>query len=147
MLRAFRAWRGFTRAELQELLALTRCWEAPKGTLICEEDSPGGSCFIVARGSVDVSTEVRGQQRRLARLGPGSIFGQISLIDGEPRSATCSAQSDAVLLELEREPCARLLESRSPTALKLLGVLNDGLIRALRGADRRLLRRGEGGFG
>ncbi len=92
-LRSVRAWRGFTPPELLELLELTRRWDLAKGTLVCAENGPGGSCFIVVRGAVDVSTEVRGQQRRLARLGPGSIFGQISLIDGEPRSATCSAQS------------------------------------------------------
>ena len=71
---------------------------------------------------------------------PGSIFGQVSLIDGEPRSATCSIQKDAILLELDRPACARLLASDSPLALKLLGALNEGLITALRGADRRLMR-------
>jgi hypothetical protein len=143
-LKAFRTWRGFSRAELLELLGLTRRWDVPKGTLVCAEGTPGGSCFAVVSGTVDVSTDVRGHQRRLARLGPGSIFGQVSLIDGEPRSATCAAHSDVVLVELEREACARLLASRSRTALKLLGVLNDGLITALRGADRRLLRLGGG---
>jgi hypothetical protein len=57
----------------------------------------------------------------------------------EARNTTTS---DALLPQLARQPCARLLESRSRTALKLLGVPNDGLITALRGADRRLLRLG-----
>ena len=45
-----------------------------------------------------------------------------------------------VLLEMEGEPCAALFETRSTTALKFLAALNEGLIKALRGADRRLMR-------
>ena len=43
-------------------------------------------------------------------------------------------------MELERAECERLLAGRSPLALKLLGLLNEGLISALRGADRRLMK-------
>jgi hypothetical protein len=57
-----------------------------------------------------------------------------------PRSATCSARSDTVLLELERSGCEALLRNGSPTALKLLATLNDGLVTALRGADLRLMK-------
>ena len=57
-----------------------------------------------------------------------------------PRSATCTIGKDAVLVELERAECERLLERKSPLALKLLGALNDGLIAALRGADRRRIK-------
>jgi CRP-like cAMP-binding protein len=64
----------------------------------------------------------------------------VSLIDGEPRSATCTIRRDAVLVELEREVCERLLDGRSPLSLKLLGMLNEGLVSALRGADRRLMQ-------
>jgi hypothetical protein len=45
-----------------------------------------------------------------------------------------------VLLEMEQAPCAILFGSRSPTALKFLAAVNQGLIAALRGADRRLMR-------
>ena len=139
-LRFFPAFRHFTVPEVNELLRLMHPWNASKGTLICAEGEPGTTCFVVVRGAVDVSIQVRGHQHFLARLFPGSIFGQVSLIDREPRSATCSVQSDAVLLEIARKPCIRLFDSRSQTALKLLGALNEGLISALRSADRRLLR-------
>ena len=83
---------------------------------------------------------VGGRQRRFASLGPGSVFGQVSLIDGQSRSANCLMRHPGVLLEMEQDPCARLFESRSPTALKFLAAVNQGLIAALRGADRRLMR-------
>jgi glycine/D-amino acid oxidase-like deaminating enzyme len=69
-----------------------------------------------------------------------SSVGQVSLIDGQPRSASCSMRHAGVLLEMEQAPCARLFAGRSPTALKFLAAVNQGLIAALRGADRRLMR-------
>jgi CRP-like cAMP-binding protein len=64
----------------------------------------------------------------------------MSLIDRVPRSATCSIRTDAVLLEIAREPCEELLSSGSTLALKFLATLNEGLILALRGADLRLMQ-------
>ncbi|HUO51190.1 MAG TPA: cyclic nucleotide-binding domain-containing protein, partial [Gemmatimonadaceae bacterium] len=143
---AFPTFADFTLDELRALIGTTRRWELKPGTLLFAEGSEGGSCFIVAQGAVDVSLEVNGAQQRLARLGQGSMFGQVSLVTGEPRSATCTAATDCVLLELERDAAERLLGDASPMALKLLGVLNEGLIAALRGADRRAmeLEQGEG---
>lgn len=137
---AFPTLAQFTPAEMETLLAAARRWNLKKGTLLFTEGSPGGTCFIIVSGAVDVSIEVNGQNRLIASLREGSVFGQVSLIDGEPRSATCTISRDAVLVELERAACERLLDSRSPVALKLLSVLNEGLITALRGADRRLMR-------
>jgi hypothetical protein len=139
-LRRFAGFRGFTLDELAGLVSLMRKWDVAAGTLLFSEGSPGGSCFLVMSGTVDVSTGTGGQRRRLASLGPGSIFGQVSLIDGQPRSATCSMRHAGVLLEMVEEPCARLFDTRSPTALKFLAALNEGLITALRRADRRLMR-------
>jgi hypothetical protein len=139
-LRRFATFRHFSREELPDLVGRMRRWEAPAGMLLIAEGGPGGSCFVVVSGTVDVSTSVGGRVRLLASLPPGSIFGQVSLIDGEPRSATCTMRHPGVVLEMEREPCARLFASHSPVALKFLGALNQGLIAALRGADRRLMR-------
>jgi glycine/D-amino acid oxidase-like deaminating enzyme/CRP-like cAMP-binding protein len=139
-LRRSPAFRGFSPDELTVVVGLMRRWEAPHGALVCAEGGSGGSCFVVVSGSVDVTTVLGGQPRRLASLGPGSIFGQVSLIDGQARSATCSMRQAGVLLEMEQEPCARLFDSRSSAALKFLSAINQGLIAALRGADRRLLR-------
>jgi CRP-like cAMP-binding protein len=83
---------------------------------------------------------MRGQDRLLSTLHSGSIFGQIALIEGSLRTATCGAAKNAVLLEMENDACQRLFATRSPTALKFLGALNQGLIWALRGADRHLMR-------
>ena len=139
-LRKFASFSKFSVEEIRELLRLMRRWDLPKDSIVFTEASPGGSCFVILEGSVDVSTASRGQQQILATLNAGSVFGQISLIDNVPRSATCSVRSKAVLLEIVRGPCEDLLRGGTILALKLLATLNEGLILALRGADLRLMQ-------
>src|SRR5262245_38564747 len=104
-LAAFESFSKFSRQELCELLRLTRRWDLAKGAVVFTEGSPGGTCCLIVAGAVDVSVNGRGQQQLLATLNAGNVFGQMSLIDGVPRSATCSARTDTILLEIEREPC------------------------------------------
>ena len=134
---AFASLKQFSRQEIRRLLRMMRRWDLPRDSILFTEGSPGGSCFVLLEGAVNVSVN---SQQLLATLPAGSIFGEMSLIGGLSRSATCSVRTDAVLLEIEREPCQRLLESGSPTALKLLATLNEGLIAALRKADLRLMQ-------
>ena len=117
-----------------------RRWDLPKNSIVFTEASPGGSCFLILEGSIDVSTGSRGQQQILATLNAGSVFGQMNSINNVPRSATCSVRFKAVLLEIMRGPCEELLRDGSILALKLLATLNEGLILALRGADLRLMQ-------
>jgi CRP-like cAMP-binding protein len=139
-LRSLPGFSDFTLKECRELLGMMGRWDLPAGTLLFEQGSPGRSCFVVLSGAVSVSMQVRGQERLLSTLYSGSIFGQIALIEGSLRTATCGASEDAVLLEMEQGACRRLFTTCSPTALKFLKTLNQELIQALRGADRRLMR-------
>jgi CRP-like cAMP-binding protein len=140
---AFPAFREFTSAEIAELLRSMQRWDLTRGTLLFQEGDEGATCFVVVRGAVDVSVKVRGQPQLLAQLGPGSIFGQASLIDNEPRTVSCSIRRDAVLTEIDGASCERLLNGTSRLALKLLAALNQGLVAALRSADRQLMRLNE----
>jgi CRP-like cAMP-binding protein len=131
---------AFSIADVEQMLALaTRC-DLPKGRVLYREGEPGDSCFILVRGQLDVSIKVRGQRHLLAQLSPGTIFGQVSLIAGEPRTASCSVRRDALLAQLDRRACERLLGTQAPVALKFLSALNHGLTEALRTADRRLMQ-------
>jgi len=134
------AFSEFTAAESEPLLSMMRRWEVPGGTLLFSHGSSGRSCFVILSGAVSVSMQVQGRARLLSNLRPGSIFGQIALIEGSPRTATCATVGNTILLELEQDACKRLFASASPSALKFLAALNEGLIEALRGANRQLLR-------
>ena len=139
-LRRLREFATLTRAEAQQLLGMVRRVDLSRGSVLFEQGSPGRSCFVIVRGEVDVTMQVRGQEQLLVRLQAGSMLGQVSLVEGGPRTATCTAHTDTVLLEMDREPCEKLFATRSALAYKFLTALVEGLIVALRGADRQLMR-------
>ena len=140
ILGSFESFRKFDDLELRSLMRMMHRWQLGKGTVIFTEGSAGGTCFVILRGEVDVSSIRHGRQQLLATMQPGTVFGQVSLIGNALRSATCSARAEVVLLEMPRSHCERLLEGGSPLAIKLLETLNEGLISALRDADRRLMQ-------
>ncbi len=139
-LRRFPALAAFSQEQMRELLVLAQRHDARAGTVLFEEGSPGGSCYILVHGAVEVWIAMGKRRAPVATLPPGSIFGQVSLIEGTPRTATCIASGDCVLLEVGRAACEGLFATRSDTALRFLAALNEGLISDLRQADRRLLR-------
>lgn len=84
----------------------------------------GDGCYVVRSGVVKASVVARdGQERLLAVLGPGSLIGELSLIDDEPRSATISALKDCRMSHLSKAAFFRLADSNPQVyrqALKLL---------------------------
>ena len=144
---------GFSGNELKRVAAMLRRWDLPAETIVISEGGTEGGCYVVSEGEVEVSISSRGHRQLLATLQPGSIFGQVSLLAGSPRSATCSLRTDGVLLEFERGACERLLSTHSAMALKFLSVLecrlglgapgrrpavygDPGIVRGRRGLER-----------
>jgi hypothetical protein len=140
VLQKFAAFANYSRDEIRRLLHLMQRWDLQKNAVIFTEGSPGGTCFVIVEGSVNVSINARGQQQLLAILRAGQIFGQVSIIEGIPRSATCTARTDVVMLEIGQAECETILKTGSSIATKFLSTLNDGLIEALRDSDLRLLQ-------
>lgn len=75
----------------------------PVGTDIVREGADGRSLFVVVAGLFEVLRSAAGGETRLARLGAGDVFGEMSLLTGAPRSATVRAMTDAVVLEIAKE--------------------------------------------
>jgi small-conductance mechanosensitive channel len=91
-----------------------------RGERIIEQGAPGQTFYVVAAGSVSILT-VRGVE--VTRLGRGQYFGEMSLLTGEPRSATVVAAEDAVLFELDRPTFAQLFDEQPALA----GLLSEAL--------------------
>jgi len=95
------------------------------------EDDPGDALFVVARGQVKVVLVGEdGREVILAVLGAGDCFGELALIDDEPRSAHVIAMDDAQLLVLRRDDFHQALEAHPRIALGLLRTLSRRLRRA-----------------
>jgi CRP/FNR family cyclic AMP-dependent transcriptional regulator len=107
------------------------------GEIIFTEGDSSSEMFVVRTGRVEISKNVGGHSMRLATLDRGSFFGEMSLLEGLPRSATARAVGDVTLLVLR--PGSLLLQiRRDPTfAFELLQQLS-GRIRDL---DEKLVFR------
>jgi CRP-like cAMP-binding protein len=82
-----------------------------KGEVLFREGDQGQELFLIREGTVVVSKPVVGRvEQVLARIGPGEFFGEMSLFDQAPRSATVQAETEAVLLCLDRESLHQLVE-------------------------------------
>ncbi len=114
---------------------LTRERTYPKGSVILFEDDPGDALFLVAAGQVKVVLIGEdGREVILSVLGEGSFFGEMSLLDDEPRSAHVIAMEDSNLLALRREDFHSRLRSSPEVAISLLRELS----RRLRRADEKI---------
>ena len=114
--------------DIRAFATLTRERTYPKGSVILFEDDPGDSLYLVAGGQVKVVLIGEdGREVILSVLGEGSFFGEMALIDDQPRSAHVIAMEDSRLLLLRRDDFqARLLKSPA-VAISLLAELSGRL--------------------
>jgi CRP/FNR family transcriptional regulator, cyclic AMP receptor protein len=103
-----------------------------RGDIIFQKDDPGHSLFIVARGSVRIYVpSTQGADLTLAVLGPGAFFGDLSLLDGRPRSASAAALGDTNVVVLERNDFVAVIRTRPAAVMSVLSVV----VRRLRDTD------------
>ncbi len=92
--------------DLEEVARLSTTLDIPKGRVLATEGTPGHEFVVIRAGTVDVTRE----GKSLAKLGPGDYFGEISLIDGGPRTATVTADTPVTIEVVERRDFDSLLE-------------------------------------
>jgi CRP/FNR family transcriptional regulator, cyclic AMP receptor protein len=95
----------------------------PAGRVLCEEGTVGREFFFI----VDGTASVRRNGRKIATLGPGGYFGELSLLDRRPRSATVVSDTDMTLIVLEQRRFNGLLDAMPALAHKLLVAMSERL--------------------
>lgn len=121
--------------ELARFAEVTREKHYPKASVILFEDDPGDSLYIVREGRVKVVLVGEdGREVILGMLGVGEHFGELSLIDDQPRSAHVIAMEDSLLLVLRRDDFRRRVDASPQVAWSLLIELS----RRLRRADGKI---------
>lgn len=101
-----------------ERIAQSRRYRA--GQIVFEEGDAGDGLYLVLDGLVQIRAKVAGdEQRSLSQLGAGDFFGEMALMDNEPRSATALSESDSVVAFLPRTELVPLLETSASLVLSL----------------------------
>jgi CRP-like cAMP-binding protein len=110
-LKTVRLFKEFAEPELLALASRLNERNLRKGQILFREGDQGKEMFVVRSGAVVISKAVTGRvEQVLGRETSGSFFGEMSLFDRAPRSATVQAETDAVLLVLDRENLTLLNE-------------------------------------
>ncbi len=107
--------------ELEGLARYMRVYRAPSGTEIIHEGDEGDFMLLLLDGSVEIiKKDVRGLPQIVGSAGPGKTLGEMSLIDGEPRFASCVALSTVEIAVLDRDALSRIIAEEPHIGVKLL---------------------------
>ena len=110
---------GCSPRELQRIAAIVDAVHAEPGEILIKEGAPARECFIVADGRATVTRK----NRKLGTLGPGSIAGEMALLDNSPRSATVVAETPMDLYVLDARSFSALLRDVPSVSRKIMASL------------------------
>jgi CRP-like cAMP-binding protein len=111
---------GLSQRQLEQIAGLADELEVPAGRRLAAAGETGHELFIIVEGQA----QVRLRTGRTARLGPGEFFGEMSLVDGGPRSATVEARTPMRLLVVGHREFWSLLTAAPPLCGKIMRTLS-----------------------
>ena len=124
-------------AALQQLRAAIAQKSFADSQLIFQEGDPGDGLYMVRSGIVEISAEVHnGNRQVLSALPPGEIFGEMAVLDQQPRSACASARGETSVYFLPREPFHEVIRQFPEAAILMMQEISG----RLREFNRQYLR-------
>jgi CRP-like cAMP-binding protein len=131
----------FERADIEVLARYMNCYRAAAGREIILEGETSDYMLLILEGSIEIlKLDARGLPQSLGVSGPGKTLGEMSLIDGEPRFASCVTLESSVFAVLDREALTRMLTEESRVGVKILVELLTLLNQRLRGLGNELMK-------
>jgi CRP/FNR family transcriptional regulator, cyclic AMP receptor protein len=125
-----------TPQQIDRLSACVVTKSVKRGTNIFAKGDPGTSLFAIAEGTVRISApSAEGKDAVFNVLGKGSIFGEIALLDGNPRTADATATTDCELFVIERRDFLPVMREEPDIALKIIEILCSRLRRTTEQAE------------
>ena len=124
--------------ELDELFSEER--HCPQGKVLFCEGDPADGAYLIKKGKMGILNHEAGREILLADLGKREIFGEMALIDGEPRSADARALSDTTLGFLPLGKYNRIMNERSELSYRLMSSISLRLLSHIRRLDNTYLK-------
>jgi CRP/FNR family transcriptional regulator, cyclic AMP receptor protein len=126
-----------SREDLERISRVAVPRSFPPGVRVFHEGDHSDACFVVRSGDLRVTREHSdGRAIALATFGPGDIFGELAMLDGEARSASVETLTESELLALPASDVRRLLADHPKISVKLIAALT----RRLRETNERVAR-------
>jgi len=120
-LKSVRIFCDLTGKEIRDLLELLHPRELSKGEILFRQGDPGGELFVVESGAMGIAVTLDdGKKLEIAKFKKGDFFGEMSIFEEEPRSATCYAKIRSRLLAMNGGEFFRLAQSSPLSAGKVM---------------------------
>jgi len=94
-----------------------------KGDVLLREGERGECAYVIETGNVEILVQRDGQSIQIGTRGPGSLIGEMAMIDDKPRTATVRALDDCEVQEITREDFARRIETADPVLKMVMRVI------------------------
>jgi len=134
--------RALNLEELDAIIRISKLLKVKRGVTVVEEGDEGAAMYILVEGRAVVLKRLAGgDTTQLAALKAPTVFGEMSLIDRAPRSASVQTSTDTVLYQINLQAFNRLRASYHPAAFKVLREIAPTLCSRLRGINEQI-----GGF-
>ncbi len=131
---------GFSDQDLARIIRGAKQMEYPPGGVIVRENASGGMLHIILEGQVEVRKKTSQENEKpLALLGEGAVFGEMSLFDGFPYSASVVAKENTSTLTMFRHDFESLAETDPGLAFKVSVNLINSLAGKLRKTNDNLI--------
>ena len=131
----------FSKEDISTLAGYMEVYRAQTGEIIIRESDEGDFMVLIVDGEVDILKKShRAGQQHMTSAGPGMTLGEMSMIDGEPRFATCMASQPTTFALLTRDNMAKIILDHPSLGSKILVKMVTMLSLRLRQTSGRLLR-------
>jgi CRP/FNR family cyclic AMP-dependent transcriptional regulator len=128
--------------DAKQVISFMRPKRILEGTVFIKENEAAHTDYmlLVLKGEVTVEGEISSVQENLivSVMGPGSLIGEMGILDGAPRSATCTASTDVTVAVLARDDLKRLMEQNPKVAARFLMAVSTRMAERLRETTRKL---------
>jgi CRP/FNR family transcriptional regulator, cyclic AMP receptor protein len=126
---------GIEPSQVEALVSMAHLRRIASGTTLFSKGDPGTELFVVASGTVKITVPSSdGREAIITLLHKGAIFGEIALLDGQPRTADAVAMTDCDLMAITRRDFLRFVSAEPNVATKLIALVCE----RLRAADARI---------
>lgn len=131
---------GFDEGEIAQVLEVSRQLELQRGHGVFAVGQIAAAAFIVLRGAVEILARREARERRMAVLGPGQVFGFMSLLEGGAHGSEARVREDAVLLEVPRAAFEALYGGDGAVSSAMHHAIQRSLLASLAQTNRHLTR-------
>ena len=131
----------FSQEDISNLAGYMEVYRAQPGEIIIREGDEGDFMILIVDGEIDIlKKNFRAEQQHMTSAGPGMTLGEMSMIDGEPRFASCMATQPTLFAVLTRDNMAKIILDHPDLGSKILVKMVTMLSSRLRQTSERMLR-------